>query len=139
MKLKPWMLLILVCVSTAVISTWVLRTWFSPSAEFTHQSAPLRPVPSELVCMVNDTYFGQPQIPVMGDNKTYYGCCDMCEELLTKDDQYHFARDPMTGEMVDKATAYIAADSNNKAYYFVSKTSYDVFVEALKRGIPPVE
>lgn len=38
----------------------------------------LKPVEAEYVCMVNDTVFEKPQIPVEVGDKTYYGCCMGC-------------------------------------------------------------
>ena len=39
-------------------------------------------LPYDLVCMVNDTYMGEKQIPVPVGEKVYYGCCEMCKDKL---------------------------------------------------------
>lgn len=35
-------------------------------------------IPQSRVCMVNNTVFDKPQIPVQVEGKTYYGCCGGC-------------------------------------------------------------
>ncbi|HSK04679.1 MAG TPA: hypothetical protein VK932_25690 [Kofleriaceae bacterium] len=76
---------------------------------------------SSLVCMVNDQYMGRPQIPTVVEGRTYYGCCAMCKEKLEKQPEARIARDPVSGEEVDKSKAVIAQDSTGKALYFASE------------------
>jgi YHS domain-containing protein len=73
------------------------------------------------VCMVNDQFMGKAQIPVQVDGRTYYGCCPMCKEKLEKQPAMRLARDPVTGEEVDKATAIIIQDASGKLLYFASE------------------
>jgi YHS domain-containing protein len=73
------------------------------------------------VCMVNDQYMGRPQIPVEVAGRTYYGCCAMCKEKLEKQRDARIARDPVSGEEVDKSKAVIAQDTTGKALYFASE------------------
>ena len=35
--------------------------------------------------MITEAVYEKDQIPVTVDGKTYYGCCDMCKEMLAKD------------------------------------------------------
>lgn len=72
------------------------------------------------VCMINDTYMGQPQERVVVDGKTYFGCCPACKERLDTEPATRIARDPVTGEVVDKARAVIARDDRNAILYFAS-------------------
>ncbi len=81
----------------------------------------LKRVETKKVCMVNNTVFEKDQIPVQVENKTYYGCCEMCKERLAKDAEARMATDPVTGKKVDKATAVIAAQPDGKVLYFESE------------------
>ena len=73
------------------------------------------------VCMINDQFMGRAQIPVVVDGRTYYGCCPACKEKLEKQPGTRFARDPVTNEEVDKATAIIVQDAEGKVLYFTSE------------------
>lgn len=73
-----------------------------------------------LVCMVNDTFMGKPQIPVEVAGQTYFGCCPMCKERLAKEPETRTALDPVTGEPVDKATAVLAQNEDGAVLYFAS-------------------
>ena len=75
-------------------------------------------VPNELVCMVNDAYMGKPQIAVPVNGKTYYGCCQMCKAKLESVQEIREGRDPVSGVIVDKASAVIGAGPDWTAYYF---------------------
>ena len=75
------------------------------------------------VCMMNDRVMGVPQIPLVVDAKTYYGCCAMCKERLANDASARTAVDPMTGRSVDKARAVIAQRPDGSVLYFESTTT----------------
>lgn len=99
----------------------------------THESrahaASLQRVPADHVCMVNDTRFPAPQIPVPVAGKTYFGCCEMCKGRLAADTVVRSAIDPVSGNPVDKATAVIGAFPNGKVLYFENEknlTAYQV-------------
>lgn len=83
-------------------------------------------VQSSFVCYVNNNYMGKEQIPVEVDGKTYYGCCMGCVGNLKKNRAPRYARDPLTGNEVDKATAYIVLkpNGNGKVLYFQSEENY---------------
>ncbi len=89
-------------------------------------------VSNELVCMVNDTYMGVAQIPVEVEGKTYYGCCKMCKAKLTDSVHYRWARDPLTGEEVDKSKAYIVLQSSHDIaiHYFKSEENYKAYANS---------
>jgi hypothetical protein len=82
-----------------------------------------------LVCFVNDTYMGQPQIPVEVDGKVYYGCCAGCAKVLRGDPTSRQAVDPQTHRTVDKAAAFIALDrrDRNHVWYFESPATYRAY------------
>lgn len=73
------------------------------------------------VCMVNDQFMGRPQIPVVVDGRTYYGCCPACKDKLEKQPAARTAHDPVTGEQVDKSKAVIVQDGSGKVLYFASE------------------
>lgn len=84
----------------------------------------LQRVEAKKVCMVNNQVFDKDQIPVPVDGKTYYGCCEMCKERLSKDASLRSAVDPVSGKPVDKATAVIGALPDGKVLYFESETTF---------------
>jgi len=85
-------------------------------------------VPNDMVCMVNDEYMGKKQIPVAFGGNTYFGCCDMCVQRIPNDELVRKAADPLTGEEVDKANAYIVLMNETGAVaYFSSKSNYEAF------------
>jgi YHS domain-containing protein len=100
---------------------------FLLAAVMTAHAAPLERVPPDRVCMVNDTSHAQPQIPVVVDGKTYFGCCEMCKGRLASDPQSRTAVDPTSGKTVDKATAVIGATPQGKVMYFESAASFDAY------------
>ncbi|HEX4959796.1 MAG TPA: TRASH domain-containing protein [Thermoanaerobaculia bacterium] len=87
----------------------------------TQASPVLKKVEAKKVCMVNDQLFEKDMIPVQVGEKTYYGCCAMCKDRLTKDAAARTAVDPVTGKSVDKATAVIGAQADGKVLYFESE------------------
>ena len=78
-------------------------------------------VSPDLVCMVNDTVMGKPQIPVAFEGKTYYGCCEGCVERIKTDASVRYTVDPVSGRKVDKAKAFIMAGRDGEALYFESQ------------------
>ena len=87
-------------------------------AQETNSTPVLKEVEAEYVCMVNDTLFEKPQIPVQVGEKTYYGCCAGCVAALQNDDAIRVGIDPVSGAEVDKTEAVIGADADYKVYYF---------------------
>jgi YHS domain-containing protein len=83
-------------------------------------------VESSFVCYVNNAYMGIEQIPVEVDGKIYYGCCEGCVDKLKNMRETRFAIDPLTGNEVDKALAYIALkpNGNGEVLYFESEKNY---------------
>src|SRR5690554_890561 len=92
-------------------------------------------VPNNLVCMVNDEYMGKEQIPVAFGGNTYYGCCNMCVERIPNDELVRKAADPLTGEEVDKANAYIVLmNETGEVAYFSSKSNYEAFASKVPKS-----
>lgn len=81
-------------------------------------------VPLDQVCMVNNKYMAENQIVVPFEGKTYYGCCEMCVEKLQGDPKARTAIDPLTGERVDKASAFVVSKPDKKVLYFASEKNF---------------
>ena len=79
------------------------------------------------VCMVNNQFMGQPQIPVQVEGRTYYGCCAMCKGRLESDASARMASDPVSHTPVDKATAVIGRLPNGSTLYFASREHFDSY------------
>ena len=77
------------------------------------------------VCMVNNRFLNSIQIAVSVEGKTYYGCCEGCVKMLREDPTSHFTPDLLSGEQVDKATAYIIGEPGTyeKVLYFKSEAN----------------
>ena len=90
-------------------------------------SAMLTRVEPSLVCMVNNQYMGKPQIPVLVDGKTYFGCCEMCKSRLATDPASRTATDPVSGASVDKAAAVIGRDASGAALYFENAKNLELY------------
>jgi len=87
-------------------------------------------VASDEVCMVNDAYMGKKQFDVKFEDKTYYGCCEMCKERIPKDATVRVATDPYSHKQVDKALAVIAVTGNSgEVSYFESKDNYTNYLK----------
>ncbi|MDE3741071.1 hypothetical protein [Maribacter polysaccharolyticus] len=76
-------------------------------------------VPDDLVCMVNNAYMAKPQIPVLVNGKTYYGCCEMCVGTLNNNESARVGIDPFSKKPIDKTEAYIVLmkDEGDVAYF----------------------
>lgn len=94
------------------------------------EPAPAKPALSRvedpsLVCMVNNQFMGRQQIPVAVEGKTYFGCCEMCKGRLASDPSARTAKDPVSGKLVDKASAVIAKRDNGQVLYFESEQNLE--------------
>lgn len=72
------------------------------------------------VCMVNNQFMGRAQIPVVVEGKTYFGCCEMCQGRLARDATARVAKDPVSGNAVDKSSAVVAKRGDGEVLYFES-------------------
>jgi YHS domain-containing protein len=89
-------------------------------------------VSNEKVCMVNDRYMVVKQLPVEVNGITYYGCCENCVAKIQNNvGDVRFAKDPTTGEKVDKASAIIVQNKKDGVvYYFKTKPVAEEFVKS---------
>lgn len=90
-------------------------------------SEKLQRVDAKYVCFINKQRFAKEQIPVKVEGRTYYGCCDMCKAKLSQDPASRYDIDPVSGKKVDKASAVIGADSNDKVYFFENEQNLKKF------------
>ena len=62
-------------------------------------------------------------VPVNG--KIYYGCCEDCKKKLNENAALRSGTDPLTGEQVDKAIAFIIVKpgSKDEVLYFKSEAN----------------
>lgn len=88
---------------------------------------PVSRVEAKRVCMVNDTVFPKDQIPVEVSGKTYFGCCEMCKAKLADDAAIRQSADPVSGKVVDKASAVIGVKPDGKVLYFESEKTFAEF------------
>jgi YHS domain-containing protein len=86
-----------------------------------------------LVCMVNNQFMGKPQIPIKVDGRTYYGCCEMCKERLGSDPSSRVSTDPVTGTIVDKASAIIGKTSDGSIVYFENEQTFAAYAPSASR------
>lgn len=102
------------------------------SEETLSKSAEIAKIESSKVCYVNNKFMGIDQIPVEFENKTYYGCCEGCVIKLKTMRETRFAKDPFTGNEVDKAVAFIVLSpkGNNDVLYFESEQSYKDYINS---------
>ncbi len=85
-------------------------------------------VPHDEVCMVNDAFMGKKQIEVVHNGRKYYGCCEMCEKRIPKEEAVRMAVDPVSKNQVDKSRAVIAITGDNgEVSYFENDASYKAF------------
>jgi len=60
------------------------------------------------VYMMQDTVMAVPAIPLARDEKSYYGCCEMCNaKMATEPMRYTLLRVPVAEAVVDKAAAVL--------------------------------
>jgi len=82
-------------------------------------------LPNKQVCMINNRFMNSDQIAVSIDNRIYYGCCEGCVKALKDDSTTHYTADPLSGEQVDKAIAFIIGKPGSKedVLYFKTETN----------------
>ena len=88
------------------------------------------------VCMINNRFMNSEQIAVPLNHKIYYGCCEGCVKALKEDSTSHYIADPLSGEHVDKAIAFIIGKPGSKedVLYFKTETNAkDYFNKHLKK------
>lgn len=78
------------------------------------------------VCMLEDRVQKGAGIEASYQGKTYYVCATCSEAFHGETDRYASARDPVTGKMVDKATAPLLT-YRGRVFFFESEMSLDAF------------
>src|SRR5262245_57122079 len=84
-------------------------------------------IEAKYVCMINNHKFNKAQVAVKVEDRTYYGCCEMCQKRLQEDAESRVATDPVSGKKVDKATAIIGANSDGEVFYFENEENLNKF------------
>ena len=81
------------------------------------------------ICMMQDSMQPKPGLAHDYEGRTYWLCCQMCEQSFNADpERFAHAKDPVNGAVVDKATAPVYA-VNGKAFYFSSEKTLDTFAK----------
>jgi len=81
------------------------------------------------ICMMQDSLQPKPGLAHEYQGKTYWLCCQMCEQSFNADpDRFAHAKDPVNGAVVDKASAPVYA-VDGRAYYFSSEKTLDTFAK----------
>ena len=109
-----------------LLALGAIRVWAAP---------PAVAVPERTrVCMMQDTVMSVPAIPLARDGKTYYGCCEMCKaKIAAEPTRYTLARDPVSGAVVDKATAALLS-VDGRVLYFESEDSRGRYMRRLAKS-----
>lgn len=128
MKTKYYYSVVLVFFMPALIScnsggSKASNNTTSPSVKFSDSA--ITKLPNNQVCMVNNRFMKAVQIAVPLNNKTYYGCCEGCVKTLNEDSTSRFTSDPLSGEQVDKAIAFIIGKpgSTEDVLYFKTEAN----------------
>jgi len=78
--------------------------------------------------MLSNRYLGErADVPIQVEGKTYRGCCANCAARLGSHPEARVAHDPVTGREVDKGSAVLARDAQNRVYYFESEETLSQF------------
>jgi len=81
------------------------------------------------ICMMQDSLQPKAGLAHEYQGKTYWLCCQMCEQSFNADpDRFAHAKDPVNGTVVDKASAPVYA-VDGRAYYFSSEKTLDTFAK----------
>ena len=85
------------------------------------------------ICMMQDSLQPKPGLAHQYGGKTYWLCCQMCVQSFQGDpEKYAFAKDPVNGSRVDKATAPAYA-VGGRAFFFSSEDTLKTFAKNPER------
>jgi YHS domain-containing protein len=87
------------------------------------------------VCMVRNHFMGRPQIPVVVNGRTYYGCCEGCKQRLLHDPNARAAVDPISRRSVDKAEAVVAIDASGGLLYFENEANFRAYARDTRQRV----
>ena len=113
-----------------IVSSLVLLLILSASMVYAKNGITLRKVDHINVCMTNNKDMGKEQLPIKVEGKTYYGCCKMCVGNLTNNAEARHAVDPVSGNKVDKALAFLGALPNGNILYFENEENFNSYTES---------
>ena len=114
-------------------ATWICIPVYA-SGELQPSSNPAESqLKTSYVCMMNNKYLGTEQIPVPVNGKNYYGCCAGCATSLQNNPQIRQATDPYSGEVVDKADAFIVfkSEATKEVLYFKSEKNFKEYSQSM--------
>ena len=74
--------------------------------------------------MRSNRFLGKRQLSADLGGHTYFGCCAGCNKHLTENAAARQAKDPVTGNVVDKASAVIGARPDGSVVYFESAETF---------------
>ena len=81
------------------------------------------------VCMMQDSLQPKTGLAHEYQGKTYWVCCQMCEQSFNADpERFAHAKDPVDGAVVDKASAPVYA-VDGRAYSFSSEKTLATFAK----------
>ena len=81
------------------------------------------------ICMMQDSLQPKPGLAHEYQGQTYWLCCQMCVQSFQGDpEKYAFAKDPVNGSRVDKATAPAYA-VGGRAFFFSSEDTLKTFAK----------
>ena len=81
-------------------------------------------VKSSEVNMVTNRFEGKRQAEINANGKTFYGTGDGAAAAIANNPSICNAKDPLTGETVNKSEAVIFANASGKVYYFKSEHTF---------------
>lgn len=87
----------------------------------------IEPLKYSDVCMVQNRYGTMKMIPVEVDGKMYYGCCAGCVAKLKLNPAVRIAKDPVSGQDIDKSKAFIVGNIDGTVTYFESRETAEKF------------
>ncbi|MEZ4805476.1 MAG: TRASH domain-containing protein [Bacteroidia bacterium] len=120
---------LLIITSGACNNSNELKSINPGTTSFVQDTADSVGVAHESVCMVNNKFLGEKQIPVILDSKIYYGCCKSCKKKLEVNLELRTATDPYSHQTIDKAIAFIAiTGEDGTVSYFESAENHKKFV-----------
>ncbi|MBI5599452.1 MAG: hypothetical protein HY890_06915 [Deltaproteobacteria bacterium] len=85
-------------------------------------------VNSKEVNMATNRYEKRTQNEIKLDGKTYYAADEASAKNLSLNPSTRFARDPMTGDTLDKSGAITCADASGRVYYFEKDSTFRDFL-----------
>jgi YHS domain-containing protein len=119
----PWPTILVLLGVAICLAAGAIPAWAAPP----NVSIPAR----TRVCMMQDTVMAVPAVPLTHNGKSYFGCCEMCKaKIAAQPEHYTLARDPVSGAVVDKATAALLS-VDGRVFYFESEATRAQYTERL--------